>query len=77
LHKGLDEIWVVVLSMRKQIERLILRDGSREEEARQRVESQMSQREKIKYAHRIIDNNGSPADTIEQIRRHLADIKLN
>jgi dephospho-CoA kinase len=76
LHKGLDEIWVVAISLSKQIERLILRDGISEKEALKRVEAQMPQRDKLKYAHRVIDNNGSPQDTIEQVKGYLAELKI-
>ncbi|MCG9969383.1 dephospho-CoA kinase [Pelotomaculum terephthalicicum JT] len=75
LHKSVDEIWVVKVDDQKQIERLIERDGLSDEEAKKRVAAQMPQAEKLKYARRVIDNNGSPEETKRQIDRHLADSK--
>ncbi|MDF9408575.1 dephospho-CoA kinase [Pelotomaculum isophthalicicum JI] len=75
LHKSVDEIWVVKVDAQKQVERLIERDGLSDEEARKRVAAQMPQVEKLKYARRVIDNNGSPEETKRQIDQHLADLK--
>ena len=70
LHHNLDEIWMVTLDPQVQIQRLMTRDGISESEARQRIESQMPQAEKMKFAHRIIDNNGTPEETKEQITKN-------
>jgi dephospho-CoA kinase len=75
LHKGVDEIWTVAVEPQTPIERLMKRDGLSEAAARKRVESQMPQAEKLKFAHRIINNDGPPDETIQQIRRYLAELE--
>lgn len=74
LDKAVDEVWAVHVEPQQQIERLIHRDGMSEKEARRRVAAQMPQEEKLKYAHRRIDNSGAPAQTIEQVTCFLADL---
>lgn len=76
LHKGVDEIWLVQINAEKQIERLIVRDGLSKKEALERVAAQMPQAEKLKYANRVIDNNGTFEDTKNQIDSYLADLKF-
>lgn len=76
LHKGVDEIWLVQINAEKQIERLIVRDGLSKKEALERVAAQMPQAEKLKYANRVIDNNGSFEDTKNQIDSYLAELKF-
>ena len=74
LHHGLDEIWVVQVDERVQLERLMNRDGITAAEARQRIASQLPQAEKLKYATRVIDNSGSEAETKKQVARHWASL---
>lgn len=76
LHQGVDEIWVVTIDPRQQIERLMRRDGISEAEAQKKVDAQMPQEEKAKYAHRIIDNSGDLEDTITQVKKLLAMVGL-
>ncbi len=54
-----DEIWVVYADKEAQIERLIKRSGYKRERAEAQVEAQLSLQEKVKYADRVISNNGS------------------
>ena len=74
LHEYVDEIWVVTIEPGIQMQRLMLRDKISEEEARKRIASQMPQDEKVKFAHVIIDNSGSPEDTINQVRQRVAEL---
>jgi len=74
LHHGLDEIWVVQVDERVQLERLMNRDGITAFEASQRIASQLPQAEKLKYATRVIDNSGSEAETKKQVARHWASL---
>jgi dephospho-CoA kinase len=74
LHHGLDEIWVVQVDERVQLERLMNRDGITAAEARQRIASQLPQAEKLKYATRVIDNSGSEDETKKQVARHWASL---
>lgn len=62
-----DQVWVVAVTEETQIQRLMARDGLNREEACQRIKSQMPLAEKLQKADRIIDNNGSPAETREQV----------
>jgi dephospho-CoA kinase len=65
--RTVDEVWVVKVDERLQLERLCARDGFTWEEARQRVATQMPLAQKMQYAHRVIDNNGTLAETKRQI----------
>ena len=51
-----------------QIARLKARNGMTEEEARNRIASQMALPEKLKWADKVIDNSGSLAATLSQVR---------
>lgn len=64
-----DEVWVVDVSEGTQLERLVRRDHCTEEEARRRIAAQMSTREKKRFAHRVIDNDGEPSRTEQEVRR--------
>jgi dephospho-CoA kinase len=77
LHHGLDQIWVVQVDERVQLERLMNRDGITAAEARQRIASQLPQAEKLKFATRVIDNSGSEAETKKQVERHWARLPIN
>ena len=60
-----DKLLAVTCDEKIQIERIKKRDNCSNEEAISRIKSQMSQKEKIKYADYIIDNSG----TIEDLRK--------
>ena len=63
-----DEVWVVTVDEKVQLERLMNRDKNlNKEQAMSRIRSQMPQEEKIKYADRVIDNSGSIEDTKVQV----------
>jgi len=62
-----DEFWVVVADEATQIRRLMESRGMDEAEARRRMAAQSSQAEKVKRAHRVIDNSGSPAELYAQL----------
>jgi dephospho-CoA kinase len=65
---GLDGIIVVNADDDVRIGRLVARDGLTEAGARRRLAAQMPLREKVARADWVIDNNGSPAHTREQVR---------
>ncbi len=75
LHKIVDEVWVVAASEKIQLERLLIRDKNLSvKQAMDRIKSQMPQNEKLKYAHRVIDNSGSIENTkiqVDEIWREL------
>lgn len=63
----MDEIWLVTVDKPVQIQRIMNRDHVSEEHARQRIASQMPQREKIKKSHKTINNSKSLEHTYQQI----------
>lgn len=67
LNSWADQVLLVYVSKPIQIKRLMERDGSSEEEALQRIHSQMPLDEKKAYADRIINNEGRLSDTREQL----------
>lgn len=73
LESGLDadchEIWVVTANPDKRRRRLVARDGLSDEDALRRLEIQLPQKEKIKRADVVIDNNGNLSQVRVQVRR--------
>jgi len=75
LHKIVDEVWLVVVDEKTQLERLMAREKNLSaEQAMKRIRSQMPQNEKIMYADRIIDNNGTIEDTKVQVDKIWREI---
>ena len=62
-----DKVLVVKIDPAQQLARLMARDGLDEDSARQRIDAQMSQQDKISRADFVIDNSGSPEKTCEQL----------
>lgn len=62
-----DETWLVYASEENQIQRLKIRNGLREDEARRRIAAQMSLSEKMKRADFIIPNNGTQDELMERV----------
>lgn len=62
-----DEVWVVTVNPDTQIERVMARNGISRQETLNRINAQMSQDEKLRYADRIIDNSGPVEATQKQI----------
>ena len=69
LAEHCGQIWVVYCDPETQIARLMERNGLDEASARQRINAQPPQDEKIARADVVIDNSGSIAATREQVRR--------
>lgn len=74
LQHNVDEVWVVKVDLKEQLQRLARRDGLAPEDVMNRLDAQLPQEEKLKYARRIIDNSGEPDATIKQTDRHWADL---
>jgi|SRR5690625_2247421 len=70
-----DKTIVVYVEESVQLERLMRRDASSEVEANQRIMSQLSMKKKASLADGIIDNNGSIAETHEQLSQLLLEWK--
>jgi dephospho-CoA kinase len=75
-YKMYDRLIVVRCDPALQVARLIGRDGMTEKEARARMESQMPVEEKLKFAHYVIDTNGTMKQTRDQVERIYRDLLL-
>ena len=62
------QTWTVSCNPAAQLDRLMERNRLTEQEARQRIESQPAQSEKIRKADVVIDNSGSTDETRAQVR---------
>ncbi|MEW6524559.1 MAG: dephospho-CoA kinase [Bacillota bacterium] len=62
-----DEVWVVAVDESTQLERLMSRDRYSFREAMNRLGAQLPLREKVRHAHRVINNSG----TVEETRRQV------
>ncbi len=71
LDRLCDEVWLVVVTVQIQIERLCQRDSISSEQARRIIANQMPLIEKQKRADIIIDNNHSMTDLARQVERLL------
>jgi len=69
LAQQVDSVWVVDAAVQFQLDRLISRRGMSEYEARKRVDTQNSQRDKLARASVVISNNGTPEDVWVQVQR--------
>lgn len=67
MHSMVDEIWVVTVHREAQVKRVMARSGLSGAEVIDRINAQMPQEEKCRYADRIIDNSGAVEQTIRQI----------
>ncbi len=62
-----DKVIVVTVDPKVQLNRILFRDNSTEQEAKRRISSQIPVAEKVKRADAVIDNNGSKAESYEQL----------
>lgn len=70
-NKLVDEIWVVKTEFNLRIKRLKLRTGLTEEHLKKRIECQMSENEKEKYANVVINNSYSFEKTDKQVTKEI------
>jgi dephospho-CoA kinase len=63
-----DRVVLVYAEREVQLERLMGRDSFDRAEAERRVTSQMPLAEKVRHAHFVIDNSGTPEETAAQVR---------
>jgi len=71
-----DKILLVYVNEETQLQRLMARNQFSEEEALARINSQMPIAEKIKHADKVIDNNGTIAETKQQLMQVLAEWEI-
>jgi dephospho-CoA kinase len=67
-----DKILLVYVNEETQLQRLMDRNQYTKEEALARIKSQMPIDEKVKHADKVIDNNGTIAETKQQLEQILA-----
>jgi len=70
-----DLILLVYAPRELQLKRLEERDGLNPEEAELRLAAQLAIDEKRKYAHQVIDNSGSLAETEKQVDRFWSNLE--
>ena len=66
-HQKVDEVWLVVLPVEKQIMRTMKRSGMTAEAVQARIAAQMPLEKKKKYATLVIDNSGAWEETEKQV----------
>jgi dephospho-CoA kinase len=69
-----DDIWLVHLDEKTQLERLVLRNHFSKEEAKKRMASQMSTEAKKPYADKLLDNSGDLTELKAQINQLLQEL---
>lgn len=73
-HKNVDQVWLVAVKRRQQIERAMIRSGMTEAEVTARINAQMSLDEKKKHADVVIDNSGALEATLANVHKELVKI---
>ena len=66
-----DEIWVVYVNPKTQLQRLMQRNTLSKASALERIAAQMPMDEKVRRADVVIDNNGTIEETAMQVRASL------
>ena len=69
-----DEIWLVFVDEKTQLDRLVLRNHYTRSEAQKRIASQMSTETKKAYADKLLDNRGDLQALKEQVDRLLKEL---
>lgn len=69
-----DEVWLVVADRETQVERLMKRNGLTRQQALNRINGQMDQDTKKRYADRIIDNSRDVEHTRKQVEQLWAEL---
>ena len=70
-------IWVITLEAAEASRRLQKRDGLSESEARTRLESQLTAKERLAYADVVLHNDGSRKDLLTQTQQALDGLQGN
>ena len=73
-YQKYDFIVVVYCHPKIQLKRLMSREGLSEEQAVQRIESQMPLLDKVKYADYIIENSNRLSETNEQVKHVFTEL---
>ncbi|MDA0979036.1 MAG: dephospho-CoA kinase, partial [Proteobacteria bacterium] len=62
-----DEIWVIVVDRETAIERSMARDGAPRDAVENRLNSQLSNEERIARADVVLNNDGAPENLLRQL----------
>jgi dephospho-CoA kinase len=68
LMSCVDEVWIVYVDEKTQLERLKKRDCIDQDEALRKIKAQMPLAEKLKFGKRIINNSGTVEETGKQVK---------
>ena len=77
LDKECDLVLLIVADMDVRIHRVCARDGATEQEVRNRINSQMSDEEKISRSHVVVDNSGSLEELEKQLEEFFSKFSKN
>ncbi len=69
-----DDIWLVFIDEKTQLERLVLRNHLTREDAQKRIASQMSTEAKKTFADKLLDNSGDIATLKKKVAELLAEL---
>ena len=69
-----DDIWLVFIDEKTQLERLVLRNHLTREEAQKRIASQMSTEAKKTFADKLLANSGDIATLKKKVAELLAEL---
>ena len=72
-----QQIWVINLEVSEERRRLQKRDDLSELEARSRLESQLTAKERLAYADVVLHNDGSRKDLLTQTQQALDELQGN
>ncbi|MDL2234562.1 dephospho-CoA kinase [Christensenellaceae bacterium OttesenSCG-928-L17] len=67
MQDTMDEVWLVAAADETRISRVMRRDGCTRESALQRIQSQMKQEEKLRYATHVLHNDGTISELYAQV----------
>ena len=77
LDKECDLVLLIVADMVVRIHRVCARDGATEQEVRNRINSQMSDEEKISRSHVVVDNSGTLKELEKQLEEFFSKFSKN
>lgn len=77
LDKECDLVLLIVADMDVRIHRVCARDGATQQEVRNRINSQMSDEEKISRSHVVVDNSGALEELEDQLETFFSKFSKN
>ena len=77
LDKECDLVLLIVADMDVRIHRVCARDGATEQEVRNRINSQMSDEEKISRSHVVVDNSGNLKELEKKLEEFFSKFSKN